>query len=290
MKVQTKGLRFVSVMGVVLGALAGCQAEGTKFVRSGQRDPEQLGMKVGASPSFGREGSLSAEPNNLGRFYRDNGTLNLDVYRISNASSETVELYPILATGAEPALKVREVLLGFCPRTVTECWVDLGRSLYRPEDLLSEYVASFDLVGAEVRFESGGTEAVEIASVPEKAHPLAVRAGESGTLRLKFAMRADSPLIPSESLVGTGMANGGGMAYFPKGLKRAPIFLPNSVEQLVSLSAEARVDLTLLARNKATDELNPLYFGKPVESFTVYDGKIATEKVARRISGLPVLE
>jgi hypothetical protein len=274
----------------IFGAvLAGCQSEGVKFQIRDQRVAAQVGLRVDWIRDFGRAGPLGAEPSNLGAYYTERGELEFRLFRVTNVSEESREIYPsVLRRGT--ALELSQVYWGMCARTLFSC----DPLVFHPlPDSLSSYRSAFDLAGAEFAFDSGGKESIPIDPGERNLKPVSIRSGESAVLAFRLRLRPEFPLISSEPNVGTSFA---GRAFRPPGLRVDPAEPPEMrTEGLFGVSARIRLEARLLVRNPVTDELNPIYLENPeaginlfTEGATSMKAVFPPPKVAREINGLAV--
>ena len=282
------GVGFCMVM------FAGCQAEGTRFELKDQRFPEQLGIRLEEIGNFGRLAELTSQPQNLPAYYLSHGELDFQVYRITNVSERTLEFYPSdRALSRSGTSVLTQTFAAGCPRTSSCQTTMTSFPSYAISEVTSEYRSEYDWAGSEWRIESGVREDLAFDSSTGSARPIQLRRGESAVWTRKFVLRKDSVIYRSAPLTAQ-LPAGPGRYFMPPGLSASVIDMFLHTEVLYGLRYDSSFSAEVFVRNPETDELNPLYLGKPRNQFVLFDESTATgEKIsstkttiANRINGL----
>jgi hypothetical protein len=271
---------FSVVVGISVAVLAGCQSQAVRFQVQDQRVPEQVG--------FHQEWNLGENPSNLGGEYAKEGELRFRLFRLTNTSPEKREIYPSIRSAlSEPVLQIAQFLIAPCPRTQYSC---LPMDVYpvpAVADLLTEYDSKFDVLGGELEFENGTRESIPFENPDRIPSPVSIRAGESVEWVLRVRMRPEFVLFPSDPIDYRFASEG--KSFIPPDLGGDPVSTRFRAEEVVKTIFRLSASIGILARDPATDVLNPVYLSEPSEPFTQGNPAFSTDRVARKRNGLAVL-
>ncbi len=277
--------------------LAGCQSEAVKFALKDTRVPEQVGLRVEWVRNFGRSGVLADEPTNLGRAYSENGELDLGLFRVTNVGSVSRELYPSVRVPERVAgVTLSQVYWSVWPRSRPGCSDFLeAETRPNPDELLTEYRSEFEIRGASLVFDSGGREDVSLAA-SDAPRPSEIHPGESATFTIRLGLRPGFPLISGDPVLPGALVHpAAGTTFRPTGVPTDPACARYRTEWIAGVFLSVEADPALLARNPATDELNPVYLGEPSKAAALFTENAAAikiafppSKVAETINGLAV--